>query len=646
MNKRFLSTGKIVNSEKGALLLSVIVTIVIFAILGAAILSITSTSIFTQVYSNHATKAYYMAEAGFRYATMNIVTIGIDREDCLKCHASHGNETLRYSAGYGKLPDDTIRVHGKLYNDKKLLDGGSFKVYLAPFWFKFRAESGDWNKTDKKLTVHAVASSNLEVEVRCDFPEAFTDTDDTITGGLYIDDKYVKYTGIDAIGIGNGTLIFTSVNPGDISLPEDGVLIDVFPACLAKEQPALIEGGDLLINNTAGELFAFPNIKSVIKINNKLITYEHVDIDNGKLTGLGDVDGLYPVVAGLDVKADDIVILSKTLKITSTGRYPDADANTAVKTLEYYRWVGKPLTVPIVYNTAEPDEDKLLAGGNFYWVSMSAIGGGDDAKGHNIFQNNEDNNLNEAPGDIGFATCGASCHKNLSFGDFNDNGYSCNVCHFDPHPSVEEDWYRFVSYQHWPGDKTNGAKGIEHEKWNYDATSDSHNEYLGKEENGGCGFDGGLGDTTTAYCTGCHGEFHSDQQDGDEKAYPDNNLWIRHPSDWVIKNDGEFADAFGAGGSGIGTYYPDLPVARTSLAGGVSNEVKLGSDMVMCLSCHYAHGSPYDDSLRWDTNSRDSSINKCLTCHTQKTLDLHHSELTDCRSCHTMHDGLVGLLKP
>ncbi|MCK5508104.1 MAG: hypothetical protein KAI50_06255, partial [Desulfobacterales bacterium] len=144
MNKKFLSTGKIAGNEKGALLLSVIVIIVIFALLGAAILSITSTSIFTQAYSNRATKAYYMAESGYRYATMNIMTISIGGDDCLKCHSSHGTETIRYSAGYGRLPDDTIKVHAKPNNDKDLLDGGSFEVRLAPFWFKFRAESGDW----------------------------------------------------------------------------------------------------------------------------------------------------------------------------------------------------------------------------------------------------------------------------------------------------------------------------------------------------------------------------------------------------------------------------------------------------------------------------------------------------------------------
>ena len=640
MNKKFLSTGKIAGSEKGALLLSVIVTIVIFAVLGAAILSITSTSIFTQIYSNHATKAYYMAESGYRYATMNIMTISIGGDDCLKCHSSHGTETIRYSAGYGRLPDDTIKVHGKLYNDKDLLDGGSFKVNLAPFWFKFRAESGDWNKTDKKLTVHAVASSNLVPEVLCDFPEAFTDG--TITegggGGLYINDQYIKYTGIDATGFENGILIFEGVDPDDIALPENpenGVLIDVFPACLVKQNQILFKNGELLINNAAGELFAFSDTKSVIEINNKLITYEHVDVDNGKLTGLGDVDELDPVVAGLDVKAGDIVTLSKTLKITSTGRYPDADANadTAEKTLEYYRWVGKPLIVPIVYNTAKPDEDKLLAGGNFHWVSDN--GGNDDARGHNVLgiSGVDGNIINDAPGrttsDLGMCFC---CHRSIAMvipPYTVVNG--CKVCHFDPHPATIGDEYCFLGSHagkvRGNMDKDGGYNG----DWQYSKSRSDHNEYRGS---GSDNFD-----TTTGYCTGCHGEFGVSQWDG--------SSWIRHPSDWVIKDDGEFADAFGADGSGTGTYDPDVPVARPAgfdWTGDPNSNVYLEKDMVMCLSCHVAHGSQYSDMLRWDmedmtVGNTEASGKGCFKCHTEKDdLDVPTSGQR-CDNCHTMHNS-------
>ena len=119
----------------------------------------------------------------------------------------------------------------------------------------------------------------------------------------------------------------------------------------------------------------------------------------------------------------------------------------------------------------------------------------------------------------------------------------------------------------------------------------------------------------TAFCTGCHGVFHSDQG-GTSSPF------LRHPSDIVIENSGEYASAFGAV-SGSGTYDPDLPVARPSdftWAGGPSNTVSLDTDMVMCLSCHVAHGSPYDKMLRWDYKSTTLSdaLSGCSKCHTSK----------------------------
>jgi len=74
------------------------------------------------------------------------------------------------------------------------------------------------------------------------------------------------------------------------------------------------------------------------------------------------------------------------------------------------------------------------------------------------------------------------------------------------------------------------------------------------------------------------------------------------------------------------TYNADVPVARTAavLSGYTSatDTVTPGSDMVMCLSCHVAHGSPYDDMLRWDYSGMiagsGSDTDGCFACHTNK----------------------------
>ena len=70
-------------------------------------------------------------------------------------------------------------------------------------------------------------------------------------------------------------------------------------------------------------------------------------------------------------------------------------------------------------------------------------------------------------------------------------------------------------------------------------------------------------------------------------------------------------------------YNPLVPVARPSLAT-VSNTVAPGTDMVMCLSCHVAHGSPYDDLLRWDyalMEAGSSNTGGCFVCHAGKRVE-------------------------
>ena len=287
-------------------------------------------------------------------------------------------------------------------------------------------------------------------------------------------------------------------------------------------------------------------------------------------------------------------------------------------------------TTPYVYSITPPTYgSNTLAGGNFYWVKT------DDTKGHNVFPTNPEDTLDpvKAPGDLGFSTCGTNgCHANIhgtvsdGSGGGLDGKQGCTKCHMVEtagpkgfhHANdgtgtkyVETEakgWYRFLE-GHMSGSGC-GVAGIEHEKWNYGATESSHNEYSGVVWDSGYGF-GAMGNTMTAFCTGCHGDFHSDQG-GTSSPF------LRHPSDIVIKNSGEYASAFGAV-SGSGIYDPELPVARPSgfnWAGGPSNTVSLGTDMVMCLSCHVAHGSPYYKMLRWDNKA---NMTGCVVCHTSKS---------------------------
>lgn len=288
---------------------------------------------------------------------------------------------------------------------------------------------------------------------------------------------------------------------------------------------------------------------------------------------------------------------------------------------------GAMSTVPVVYITGT-EPQKYLAGGNFYWVAQT--GEANDPKGHNVLGIKEqDFYLKEAPGrpDI---TCSTDCHVNLAA-----TNTGCTGCHLHPmhhaddHPigesglvnSYAQGWYRFLS-----GHSAEiGVHGYEHFEWEKGhpdlptGQTDNHNEYLGEELNHAIpAIHVGLttASTTTAYCCGCHGNFHV--QSPTDRA---GNLrdWTRHPSDAVLPDStptvtSEYAD--------YTSYDPLSPVARATVTTSASGDVTAGSDMVMCLSCHRPHGSPYDDLLRWDyttMNAGGGGADKgCFACHTTK----------------------------
>ena len=279
-------------------------------------------------------------------------------------------------------------------------------------------------------------------------------------------------------------------------------------------------------------------------------------------------------------------------------------------------------THPYVYDTGAVNYGfDTLAGGNFKWVVT------DDAKGHNVkgIPGMSADTLLAAPGDGGLAAgCTSSCHSTL-FAPVDGAALNtgCEGCHLEPKhhaprqlagtPALKANGYfRFLS-GHDTGSGS-GVEGIEDDDWQFTNDMGDHNEYLGNAVDTHAatntrGF-AANGNTMTGFCTGCHGTFHT-QLDG-------NANWIRHPSDAVLPSTGEYAN--------YTTYDPDVPVARPDLTtipeGGIG--VAAGTDMVMCLSCHRAHGSPYDDMLRWDYsgmvagNGGSFSGTGCFTCHSEK----------------------------
>ena len=275
--------------------------------------------------------------------------------------------------------------------------------------------------------------------------------------------------------------------------------------------------------------------------------------------------------------------------------------------------------VPIVFNTVEPayvnpGPTNALAGGNFYWVKNV-----NDNRGHNVYGiSAQDGRLSDAPGRNQAGPCMVGCHVTLANPPQGNTTFSrggCQGCHLRPSHHHDNGIYRFLTgmnydannwgYATWVGNYgyQDYIKGTEDPDWEQTNSSTKHNYYQGTTT-----AYAGFGHSTenhsiTAFCTGCHGDFHD--------VIGTSSLWIRHPVEISLPQTDEYN-----GYDPVNNYSVEAPVAWVDPA----NPARSGA-VVMCLSCHRAHGSPYPSMLRWDYNTMvagGGGSGGCFTCHTQK----------------------------
>lgn len=292
-------------------------------------------------------------------------------------------------------------------------------------------------------------------------------------------------------------------------------------------------------------------------------------------------------------------------------------------------------SAPTYGDTGTEASANTLAGGSFYWVAST--GGAADAKGHNVV------GIAGQDGAIGLTPPGWSP-------SFNANGtvaggagtWSSQLtcagttgCHGD-HSKTDD--FSAVSGSHHEKDSTidgttvgksyrflKGILGKEDSKWEFPATlsATAHNQYKGEARTGG-----GAPPTTTStisyLCAECHGKFHSGTSpEGIANSTAWGSPWIRHPTDFDM-NAVKTKEYGGYNGSG-NPYSVVAPVASTDVSAVKSAVLSAAGDaIVTCISCHRAHGTPYNDLLRWDyglmvANGGAGLTNKgCFVCHTTK----------------------------
>jgi len=276
--------------------------------------------------------------------------------------------------------------------------------------------------------------------------------------------------------------------------------------------------------------------------------------------------------------------------------------------------------VPQVYHT---DATGDLAGGNFAYILGTKGTGASDNKGHNVVDfGNVENTLSGPPGHHTPSTLGVNltcagirgCHgvRHSQIGGIQGSHHG-NV---DGKLTVADEpsnSYRFLM----------GVQGLEDPDWQKTTSATDHNEYFGATTPmtyGGncdiCHHPAGIfpdNGTISGLCGTCHRDFHVVDGIGGDISAP----FVRHPTDVILPNSGEYAAYNGAGNP----YSLEAPVARTTVPDTPGSTVSPGTDVVMCLSCHMAHASDYPDTLRWDYNTMvvgGGGSGGCFTCHTTK----------------------------
>ncbi len=279
------------------------------------------------------------------------------------------------------------------------------------------------------------------------------------------------------------------------------------------------------------------------------------------------------------------------------------------------------------------NEATSLAGGNFAWITQI-----DDTRGHNVVGTSaaaDDPLATIPPGGVQMVmadgttaitrmTCAgtAGCHGDRTM----DNEFASisGSHHYDDTAGIDATSaldvggsYRFLK----------GILGKEDSDWEFEATVSTHNQYYGVDNPN-------VTNTATisSLCAQCHTDFHNDSSGRADAGVGTAtgtaaSPFVRHPTDL------DLGSATGTEYAAYTAYSLQAPVASTTYTTVLETvQVTPGDAVVMCISCHRAHGTPNADLLRWDYAG--------MQAHVDASAGTGAAPGTGCFVCHTTKDGV------
>jgi prepilin-type N-terminal cleavage/methylation domain-containing protein len=256
----------------GSALIGIIVTILVFAGLGAAIVPMISSSQLHRTAAGRSDQAYYLAESGLRYAASQ--------------YLNATGETAQFTA--------LDNLHGIVHR----LQGnqGQFTVSVNPYYFLVDVDPA--NTTTLTTRIYGALAPLY-----------------TLPGGggrLSIEDTIYTF---NSASIAGQNITFNM--SASLAIPAD---TPVYPIAEALVQ-TVKEGEDLSLSPGSGDMF--PDRNGAFVLNGETYTYRENNRDTHTLVGIKRTDGAS--FADVDLIVAENIRLKKFVRVTSTGAVGSGD---------------------------------------------------------------------------------------------------------------------------------------------------------------------------------------------------------------------------------------------------------------------------------------------------------------------------------
>ncbi len=272
-------------NQKGTVLVAVIITMVVFAFLGAMMLSFFTTSTMTQVIGNQAVRAYYLAESGYRYAA--------------SAYMNASDEDAREAA--------LENLNSRTYT---LASEGQFRLDVYPYWYETTADSTDTTVQAKVFGTLPFNDPNqyANADIRIRIPPASLGQPPTF--------RWDRIVNIQTLNSPN----ITFIRAGTTTVPAGST---IYPVAISTSLGTPIsQGGSITLDGGRSGFNLFPVRNGMFTVKDSSTNRERAlaysMLVGNTLTGISDPNAA--TMAPLTISASNPeIVLGKGLRLRSTG---------------------------------------------------------------------------------------------------------------------------------------------------------------------------------------------------------------------------------------------------------------------------------------------------------------------------------------